>query len=90
MEVRAHIVVRGLVQGVGFRWFVQRRASALGANGWVRNLADGSVEIEAQADRSILEELLREVKVGPRSAQVTDLQIEWQAPLPRTIPFHIR
>jgi acylphosphatase len=90
MEVRSHIVVRGLVQGVGFRWFVHRKAAALGLEGWVQNAADGSVAIEAQGDRSLVEDLLREVKVGPRSAQVTDLQVEWLAPVHPGTPFHIR
>jgi acylphosphatase len=90
MEVRSRIVVRGLVQGVGFRWFVHRKAAALGLNGWVQNAADGSVSIEAQGERSLVEELLRDVKVGPRSAQVTDLQVEWLEPEYPGTSFHIR
>jgi len=77
MLTRVHIVVEGLVQGVGFRWFVQRRAEAMGITGWVRNQYNGNVEIEAEADRSLLEELIKEVKVGPRSAHITNLRIEW-------------
>ena len=46
MDVRVHIIVEGLVQGVGFRWFVQRKAESIGIKGWVRNLYDGKVEIE--------------------------------------------
>jgi acylphosphatase len=76
--VRVHIVVEGMVQGVGFRWFVYRKAEALGITGWVRNLYNGSVEIEAEGDRSLLEEFIKEVKVGPRSARVTNLTIEWK------------
>jgi acylphosphatase len=75
---RIHIIAEGLVQGVGFRWFVARRAEALGVKGWVRNLYNGSVEIEAEAERSLLEEFIKEVKVGPRSAHVTNLCIEWK------------
>lgn len=82
MHMRVHIVVEGLVQGVGFRWFVQRRAEAIGINGWVRNLYNDNVEIEAEADRSLLEEFLKEVKVGPRSAHVTNLRIEWKESKP--------
>lgn len=78
MSVRVHIVVEGLVQGVGFRWFVLRKAESLGINGWVRNLYNGNVEIEAEADRSLLEEFIKEIKVGPRSAHVTNLRIEWK------------
>lgn len=76
------MVVEGLVQGVGFRWFVARRAEALGITGWVRNLYSGNVEIEAEGDRSLLEEFIKQVKVGPRSARVTNLKIEWKESMP--------
>lgn len=72
-----HIIVEGLVQGVGFRWFVARRADSLGLKGWVRNLPDGRVEIHAEGERGLLEELISAVKVGPRSAQVTNLRLQW-------------
>lgn len=78
VTVRVHIIVEGLVQGVGFRWFVYRHAEALGITGWVRNLYDGNVEIEAEGERSLLEEFIKQVKIGPRSARVTNLKIEWK------------
>ena len=90
MQTRVHIVVTGLVQGVGFRWFVARQAGALGLKGYVRNHADGSVELEAEGDRSLVEELIAHVKVGPRSAHVRDLRIAWLEPLNETRPFEIR
>ena len=80
MDACVHIIVEGLVQGVGFRWFVARRAEGLGVKGYVANRYDGSVEIEAEGDRSLLEELIREVKIGPRSAHVTNLRLEWRTP----------
>ncbi len=80
MEARAHIIVEGLVQGVGFRWFVSRTAQELGLRGYVRNLANGGVELEAEGDRSLVEELVKLVKVGPRSAQVRNLNLEWMEP----------
>ena len=79
--VGAHILVEGLVQGVGFRWFVARHADALGLKGVVRNLYDGNVEIDASGDRSLIEELIRYVKVGPRGARVINLKIEWKEPV---------
>jgi len=85
--MRVHIIVEGLVQGVGFRWFVQRRAEALGITGWVRNMYNGDVEIEAEGDRSLLEEFLKEVKVGPHSAHVSNLKIEWMESKP---PYYER
>jgi acylphosphatase len=83
--------VEGLVQGVGYRWYAARRAEALGLKGFVRNLYDGTVEVEAEGDRSTLEELIRQLKVGPRSASVTNLKIEWGSPENRPdSPFEIR
>jgi acylphosphatase len=80
MDASVHIIVEGLVQGVGYRWYAARRAQALGIRGFVRNLYDGTVEVQAAGDRSMLEELIRDLKVGPRSASVTNLKIEWGSP----------
>jgi acylphosphatase len=77
MNVRVHLVVNGLVQGVGFRYFVFHRAVDLGLVGFVRNEYSGDVEIEVEGDRSLIEELIKEVKVGPRSANVVDVKVEW-------------
>jgi acylphosphatase len=90
MQIGAHITVQGLVQGVGFRYFVYRHASRLGLTGWVRNLHSSDVEIEVEGDRSMVEELIKEVKVGPRSAHVKDLKIEWQDFKNRYQAFEIR
>ena len=76
---RLHAVVRGDVQGVGFRYFVQRTARGLGLRGWVRNNDDGSVEIVAEGDRRKLEELARAVKEGPRGARVDRVDAHWSA-----------
>ena len=90
MEVRAHIIVKGLVQGVGFRYFVYSRAKAAKTTGFVRNLASGDVEIEVQGERAGVEVLIGEVKAGPRSARVTDMRIEWKPPLQDSTAFEIR
>jgi acylphosphatase len=90
MVSRVHIIAEGLVQGVGFRWFVARRAGALGIRGYIRNLYDGNVELEAEGDRSLLEEFMKEVRVGPRSAHVTNVRIEWRDPVQRESNFEIR
>ena len=91
MDVTVHIIVEGLVQGVGYRWYAARRAQALGVRGYARNLYDGTVEVEASGDRSILEELIGELKVGPRSAHVTNMKIQWGPPGPGTAgQFEIR
>ena len=78
MDVGAHIIVTGMVQGVGFRYFVYRHAAQLGLNGFCRNLYNGSVEIEVEGDRSLVEDLIQQVKVGPRFAEVTDVKVAWE------------
>jgi acylphosphatase len=77
MKVKAHVLVSGLVQGVGFRFFVYHKAVSLGIAGYVRNLYSGDVEIEVEGDRSLIEEFIKDVKVGPRAAHVSDLMIKW-------------
>ena len=67
-------VVRGRVQGVGFRWFVEREAHVLGVSGWVRNNADGSVEVLAQGTRDQLLGLRSRLRQGPRAARVDDVE----------------
>ena len=90
MDVGAHILVSGLVQGVGFRYFVSARARKLGLSGYVCNLFDGSVEIFAEGERALIEDLIREVKVGPRAAHVADLKIHWREPKREFVGFIIK
>ena len=77
MEVGAHIIVKGMVQGVGFRYFVYRRGTELGLVGKVKNLPGGDVDVVVEGDRSLIEELIAQIKVGPRSAQVRDVIVLW-------------
>ena len=72
-------VVRGRVQGVGFRWFVEREAHILGISGWVRNNAVGSVVVLAQGTRDQLLGLRSRLRQGPRAARVDEVE-ESQAP----------
>jgi acylphosphatase len=65
-----HYLVKGRVQGVGFRWFVQREAAELGLRGWVRNTDDGHVEIIAAGEADILAELKTELHKGSRGSRV--------------------
>ncbi len=78
MEVCAKMIVKGRVQGVGFRWFVQQRAKRFEVNGYAKNLDSGDVEIEAEGERGRVEELIKSVKVGPTFSKVVDIVIEWQ------------
>src|SRR5438067_908681 len=63
-------LVRGRVQGVGFRWFVEREAHILGVFGWVRNNPDGSVEVLAMGTREQLAGMRSRLRQGPRAARV--------------------
>ena len=75
--VRIHAMVRGAVQGVGFRYFVLNAARAAGLVGFVKNLRDGSVEIVAEGPRKELERFARDVSEGPRRGLVRDVQLRW-------------
>lgn len=79
-NLRLHATVTGMVQGVNFRWFTQRRASELGLDGFVRNLSDGSVELVAEGRRDALDRLLDAVRTGPPSAVVENVDAEWDEP----------
>jgi acylphosphatase len=74
------ILVGGMVQGVGFRYSTRERAQALGLAGWVKNLADGRVEIHAEGDVHALEELRAWLERGPRGAVVKGLDVSEVAP----------
>ncbi len=73
-----HLVVSGVVQGVGFRWFVERVARNLGLVGHVRNLYDGSVEAYAEGEENVLNAFYKELKIGPRSAHISGIRLDWQ------------
>ena len=67
---RVHLLIRGRVQGVGFRWFVREEGRRLGVSGWVRNRGDGAVELEAVGEERALQTLERAVRSGPAGAVV--------------------
>ncbi|MFZ0772962.1 MAG: acylphosphatase [Candidatus Sulfotelmatobacter sp.] len=82
-------VVRGRVQGVGFRWFVEREAHILGIAGWVRNNHDGSVEVLAQGTRDQLLGLRSRLREGPRAARVDGVEESEVRPAARISSFRI-
>ena len=69
-----HLEVRGRVQGVGFRWFIVEKAEELNLAGWVRNRADGVVEIAAAGPREALVRLESAARAGPRGARVEEVR----------------
>jgi acylphosphatase len=79
--VRAHIWVKGRVQGVGFRAHVEYRARQIGGlSGWVRNVGYDTVEAIAEGERAVVEQLFQAMKEGPRGSRVDESKIEWEEP----------
>jgi acylphosphatase len=89
-RIRLTAIVTGLVQGVNFRWFTQRRASELGLVGYVRNRSDGSVEFVAEGSRDALERLLDAARMGPSSAVVENVDAKWDLSTGEFRRFEIR
>jgi acylphosphatase len=87
-RLTAHVT--GLVQGVSFRWFIQRNASGLGLAGYVKNEPDGSVSFVAEGSREALERLLDLARSGPSSSAVENVETEWSAPTGEFYRFEIR
>jgi acylphosphatase len=83
VEKKLHyrIFVRGYVQGVGFRWSTARQARSLGINGFVRNMPDGSVYIEAEGSEDNLKEFIDWCKVGPGAGYVERVDAEQYPPI---------
>jgi acylphosphatase len=80
--VRAHIWVKGRVQGVGFRAYVEYSARQIGAlTGWVRNVGYDTVEALAEGERDVVERLIEAMKQGPRSSRVDESRVEWETPM---------
>ena len=75
MKRRYHMIVKGMVQGVGFRYFTSQWAERLDICGWVRNLPDGSVEVEAEGRMKDLDEFMKKVKEGPSFGYVETADI---------------
>lgn len=76
--MQLHAVVHGRVQGVSFRAYTQDKAVELGLNGWVRNHADGTVEVLAEGSRKQLDALLAFLQIGPLPARVTNVEVTWR------------
>ena len=76
--VRAEITASGIVQGVGFRYFVVRKAKSLDLKGFVENLYSGEVLTVVEGERGMIEELYKEIRVGPPHSSVTKCLIGWR------------
>ena len=78
MDETLEAVIRGRVQGVGFRYFAHREAMALGLGGWVANETDGSVRCLAVGDRTSLETFAERLRAGPPAAIVDRVDLSWR------------
>jgi acylphosphatase len=76
MDAAAKIIVKGLVQGVGYRYFCYKKAIEYGVNGYAKNLDNGDVELEIEGDRGLLNDFINELKTGPGPAQVKKVLID--------------
>ena len=77
MAAHAIIRVKGVVQGVGFRYYAHRKAMECNLTGYVKNNLDGSVETEVEGPREMIIAYLQALKIGPAFSRVTDVNIEW-------------
>jgi acylphosphatase len=88
LETRRY-VIKGRVQGVGFRFYVEREARTLGIAGWVRNNVDGAVEVLATGTQAQHAALRAKLHQGPRAARVDDVAETEAQPVPNLDAFRI-
>ena len=74
---RAKIIVTGLVQGVGYRYFVMRHADNLNLKGYTQNLFTGEVLTEVEGDLGLINDLIKQLKIGPMKSHITNCSVEW-------------
>ena len=89
-RARAHVVVSGRVQGVFYRQSTVDEARRRRLSGWVRNLPDGRVEVEAEGERAEVEALVAWCRVGPPSARVDEVEVRWGAATGAEVAFGVR
>ncbi len=88
--MRVRIIVKGRVQGVGYRFFTQRAALELGIKGYVRNLPDGTVEVVAEGSPEVIKKFIEKLKEGPPLAIVEDMEIQEIPPDEEFETFEVR
>ena len=75
--VTAKIIVKGIVQGVGYRYFCYQKASEYGILGYAKNLFNGDVELEVEGDKNLIQDFMKELKIGPSRSQVTAINVDF-------------
>lgn len=89
-QVRARILIEGWLQGVNFRYQTQQQARRLGLVGFVRTLADGRIEIEAQGDEDSVSKLLEWCQQEPQSTHIKNILYRYDEPVERYSAFGVR
>jgi len=75
--MKALIAIQGVVQGVGYRFFVIKQAQLYNIKGYTRNLPNGFVEVVAEGEQGMLNDFIERLKIGPAAAQVTGVDVKW-------------
>lgn len=73
----AKIIVSGLVQGVGYRYFCYKKAQIYNLKGYAENLVNGDVELEVEGDKSMILDFIKELKIGPQNSRVSSLKFDF-------------
>lgn len=87
--MQTHIFVLGFVQGVGYRYFVKKKATELGLTGWVKNLPDERVEILVQGKKENIQKLIELCEKGPFFSEVKSVQVEQEEQIDKFNSFEI-
>ena len=90
MQVARKYVISGRVQGVGFRAFTETQAAVEGLHGWVRNLADGRVEVLFEGDLEAVNRAEAKLRRGPAGTRIEDVTVDDVAPSGRATGFNVR
>ena len=88
--VRAHVRVKGRVQGVGFRAHVEYHGRQIGVTGWVRNVGYDTVETVAEGERAKVERFIETMKQGSRASRVDESNVEWEMPTGEFCEFAVK
>ena len=90
MQIARRYLISGRVQGVGFRAFAETQAAIEGLHGWVRNLADGQVEVLLEGDAQAVDRAEAKLRRGPAGARIQDVVVDDVPPSGRATGFAIR
>jgi acylphosphatase len=90
MRLGRRYLISGRVQGVGFRFFTQEAAAREGVHGWVRNLADGRVEVAAEGDQEALDRFENRLRQGPPGARISHVDATDEGATGHAVGFQIR